>query len=308
MEVRKANLFFLWIIILLIFAQFFLGIGLEHLGIPENYWGLFLEFGVLFIPAIIYLVVTKKPIKETLRLNPINMKSIAIIIIIAIIAQPLMMFLSVFSQLLFHNYVADAVKEMSSLPYVVLMGMMALSPAICEETVMRGVILSGYRKVDIRKAALMNGFLFGIFHLGPQQFLYAFALGAVFVYLVEATNSIFASMLCHFLINGFSTTLAWIVGKFSDNKTEKTTEFSSLDPSVIIGTLVFLFILALIFTSLLVLVIRELDKTNNGRLSDRKLEATSFKENSKITKLMNWPVYVAITIYLIFTTLVLLLQ
>ncbi len=308
MEVRKANLFFLWIIILLIFAQFFMGIVLEYLGIPQNYWGLFLEFGVLFIPAIIYLVVTKKPIKETLRLNPINMKSIAIIIIIAILAQPLMMFLSILSQLLFHNYVADAVKEMSSLPYIVLMGMMALTPAICEETVMRGVILSGYRKVDIKRAALMNGFLFGLFHLGPQQFLYAFALGAVFVYLVEATNSIFASMLCHFLINGFSTTFSWLVTQFSNNKTEKTTEFSSLNPSVIIGTLVFLFILALIFTALLIWVIRELDKANNGRLNERKIEATLLKENSKITKLMNWPVYVTIVLYLLFTVTVQLLQ
>ncbi|MBC8060405.1 MAG: CPBP family intramembrane metalloprotease [Clostridiaceae bacterium] len=304
METRKSNLFFLVIIIILILGQLFLPFLFMLANVPQFLWSTYIEFGVLFIPAILYLVISKKSIKETLRLNPIGIKSILMIIVIGIIAQPLMMFLGTLSQLFFHNQVTDALNELNSLGYFAMIAMVALTPAICEETVMRGVVLSGYRKVDIKKAALMNGFLFGLFHLGPQQFLYAFALGVVFVYLVEITNSIYASMLCHFIVNGLQVTLSWGVFKFGPKTIEKTTEFADMPISTIISTLAVLFIVAALFTPLLVLVVKELDIENGGRLKKRKEAIASARDESIGNKVMNWPVYVTIALYFSFLALV----
>lgn len=308
METKKSNLFFLVIIILLILGEIFLPIIFVHNKVPQYLWTTYIEFGILFIPSILYIVISKKSIKKTLRLNGISIKSILIIIVIGIIAQPLMMFLGTLSQLFFHNYVTDSLKQLNSLGYFTMIALIAITPAICEETVMRGVVLSGYRKVDIKKAALMNGFLFGLFHLGPQQFLYAFALGAVFVYLVEITNSIFASMLCHFVVNGLQTTLSFIVLKFASKATEKTTQFSSMPINSIISTLTILFVGAAIFTPLLIMVVKELEIENGGRLKKREAALLSTGEEFTGNRVMNWPVYATIALYFGFLILVQILS
>jgi hypothetical protein len=80
---------------------------------------------------------------------------------------------------------------------------------------MRGVILGNYKHVSIKKAALMNGLMFGILHLNINQFVYAFVLGVVMAYIVYYTGSIFPSMLLHFCINGISAFASWVVQVFS---------------------------------------------------------------------------------------------
>ena len=298
METKKANSFFLFIMILLIICQLILGIVLKHFNVPTYLWTDFVEYGALLIPSIIYLVVTKRPIKETLKLKLLSVKNILILIVIFFLSVPLMAALGAVSQLFFHNYVSDAMQGMKGLSYFFMMVTIAVTPAICEETLMRGVVLSGYRNVDIRKAAIMNGFLFGLFHLGAQQFFYAFALGIVFVYVVEITGSIFASMICHFLINGFSTTIAWLSMKYIPNYLSKTAEISRNSSSSLITGVIFWCILALIFTPLLVIVIKELDIINGGRLSQRKKMQLIQEKDFNEEKVMSWPVYAIIVLYI----------
>ena len=304
METKQSNLFFLFIFILLILGQIFLPTLFTILKVPQYLWTTFIEFGILFIPSILYIVLSKKSIRKTLRLNPISIKSILLVIVIGIVAQPLMMLLGTLSQLFFHNYVADALNQLNSLGYLTMMAMIAVTPAICEETVMRGVVLSGYRKVDIKKAALLNGLLFGLFHLGPQQFFYAFALGIVFVYLVEVTNSIFSSMLCHFVINGLQTTLSWGAARFVTKAAEKAPAFANLPINSIISTLTVLLLGTAIFTPILVLVVKALDTENGGRLKKRRIDVASAREESIKNKVMNWPVYAIIALYFGFLILV----
>ena len=50
----------------------------------------------------------------------------------------------------------------------------------------------------------MSGLVFGLFHLNINQFCYAFVIGVVFAFLVEATGSIWSSVLAHFAINTYS--------------------------------------------------------------------------------------------------------
>ena len=52
-------------------------------------------------------------------------------------------------------------------------------------------------------AALMSGLLFGCFHLNINQALYAFVMGIVFAYMVEATGSLWSSVIAHFAVNTY---------------------------------------------------------------------------------------------------------
>lgn len=80
----------------------------------------------------------------------------------------------------------------------------ALTPAICEEVFMRGAVLSGHRNVKLWKAAILNGVLFGLFHNNFGQLFYATAFGIILTFVVVLTDSIYPSIIMHFIMNGLS--------------------------------------------------------------------------------------------------------
>ena len=104
------------------------------------------------------------------------------------------MLIGTLSSMFFPNLISKVVFEMNSLPLITKLAVIALTPAICEEITVRGIFLSGYKKVDIKISALMSGLIFGILHMNMQQFFYAFALGVLLAYLVHITN-------CDFFFN-----------------------------------------------------------------------------------------------------------
>ena len=72
----------------------------------------------------------------------------------------------------------------------------------------RGLIFSRYKKIGLDKAVLATGLIFAIAHFSPQQFLYAFFIGALFCVFVHKTQSILASVIPHFIINTSQVILA----------------------------------------------------------------------------------------------------
>ena len=60
-------------------------------------------------------------------------------------------------------------------------------------------------------AILLTGFLFGCMHMNLNQFIYAFALGIYLAFLVEATGSIFSSMIAHFTLNATSVVMSFLL-------------------------------------------------------------------------------------------------
>ena len=103
------------------------------------------------------------------------------------------------------NVIDDTVVEIAD-KYPMVIGVLALAflPAVLEECVYRGVLYNEYRKVNIRKAIVLSGLLFGLTHMNLNQFIYAFLLGMVFSIVVEVTDSILSSMILHLVMNGTS--------------------------------------------------------------------------------------------------------
>ncbi|OPJ55688.1 CPBP family intramembrane glutamic endopeptidase [Clostridium oryzae] len=217
-SVLKANLFALLLVLLQIIAPIFLRPLINILG----YGNVLIsdEYIFLLIPCILFIIINGNSLKKTLSLKKLKFIDIIIVIVIAILCQPIAGFLSELSSIFFKNPVANALEKLSGLSLGFMLFFMAVTPAICEESVTRGVILYGYRRKNIFTAAIVNGLIFGILHLSPQQFLYAFVLGTIFVYLVRITRSIFASMLCHFTFNSIQVVAsrAYMSGISSQSK------------------------------------------------------------------------------------------
>lgn len=174
----------------------------------------FSQVAFLLVPTAIYFIITKKPIKETLKLNKLYITDIICLIAIGILCYPIAGLCANISSIFFENNVQAVVNQLQGVSFATLIGIMALTPAICEEIVMRGVVLSEYKYKNTFKAAVMNGIIFGLMHLSGQQFLYAAVLGFVFAYIVRITGSLFSTMIVHFVFNGFNMTVSYMSTKF----------------------------------------------------------------------------------------------
>lgn len=262
--VFRSNLFALIVILGQIFGSLFLsGFLYQKFSLPQVL--ILSQVIFLVVPVIVYFIVTRQHIKSTLRLNRIALVDIAIIIAIAFLSQPVASFLSALTNAFFRNIVNDLIKNLNQIPYITQLSAIALTPAICEELTMRGVVLAGYKNISNWKAAIMTGLIFGILHLNPQQFLYAFVLGILFAYLVRITNSIFSSMLCHFAFNGIQVTNAYVMTRLKPELLNDTTDFTAMAMGDKITTLLPLLFTAVFFGWIVVLLVKKLEKLNKER-------------------------------------------
>lgn len=305
-KVLKANIYFLSILIIEILGPYALRPIYIALGVSDIRLILLFNHLILFlIPAIIYLLVSKSSIKETLKLNKLHWQDILLIILLAFMVQPVMTFLSLISTFFFNNEVGSFIYEIISTPYILLLGLVALLPSITEEITVRGIVLSGYENKNKYVAAAITGLFFGIFHLDGQQFLYATVLGFIFALVVRITNSIYSSMIMHFIINGTSVTLAKISKIITESLpiSVETTEFSlnNIGSKEKLLLLITYGVIAIIFSVFVFLIIYALEKLKVKR---KVIEGSTVitVEDSK-ENILNIPFILIVIIYIIFMTL-----
>ncbi len=90
-----------------------------------------------------------------------------------------------------------------------VLGILAGLPAICEELLFRGMILSSFRgHLRLPAGILLVGLLFGIMHLLIYRLIPITLAGTLFAYLVWRSRSIFTSMWAHFLFNSTALLLS----------------------------------------------------------------------------------------------------
>lgn len=294
----RSNLFAMILLTLYAVTPAFLVPVFKSAKLPIALYLVLPQVLLLIVPTIIYFIVTKQPIKDTLKLNKISFKTVLIVIVIGLLAQPIAMFLSLITQFVFPNRISQVVASLNDIPFIIRLGVVALTPAICEEITMRGVILSGYKNISIRKSAIMTGLFFGMLHLDGNQLLYAFAIGIIFAYLVRITNSIFSSMICHFTINGTQVAMSELstkLMKLSGQQVETIQQsgLASLSTMQIINTFFLLLTLAIICIGIIVLLMQKLSysykvyRVNNIDYKEEKINV------------INWPVIVSIIIYVV---------
>lgn len=89
------------------------------------------------------------------------------------------------------------------------LGLVALSPAVCEEMLFRGPILRGLRsRLDPAAAVVLTGVLFGLFHLDLYRLIPTTILGIALGHITYRSRSIAPAMLAHFCNNATLIILA----------------------------------------------------------------------------------------------------
>lgn len=258
-------------------------ISIVQLGIVPNLISLIIISQILnfFIPFVAYKIITKQKFTEILLLKPISIKNVILIICISIIIQPSIMLVSAVTSIFSDNNIVIIMQQLTDFPIVLGILAIGVTPAIFEELVFRGVIYNEYKKVNIRKAALVNGLLFGIMHMNLQQFFYATILGVLLTYLIYYTGSIFAPILFHFVINSSQVILGYIAFNAMPNiPIEEVPEAS------IVLSIIYTGVFALLCMPLLIFLFKEFVDENKHNIETPN--HVTLESNDRLYKVNTW--------------------
>jgi sodium transport system permease protein len=111
------------------------------------------------------------------------------------------------------SYLRDLLTATDAQRALWLLFVAAVTPAVCEELVFRGVLLQSLsREERAGRAVLLSAAVFGAFHLSFEtalRFLPTMWIGVLMGWVVWHSRSLFASMLMHFINNAFVVVLLW---------------------------------------------------------------------------------------------------
>ncbi|MDR2167563.1 MAG: CPBP family intramembrane metalloprotease [Clostridiales bacterium] len=230
---NRPNAFMFFLILFSFVGQLILGFALAFYSImrdvaetgylsPNVYdmampgmpiWLLIIISQVVFIgiPCVVYLIMHRGRIREILPLRRLGGKNFLMVTGMSIAIIPAVLLLSMITSTIFGNALEgmmDGLVDEGGLILVLIL--IPILPSIFEEVALRGIVFSGYTRVKIFTAAVVNGLFFGILHMNFNQFSYAFVIGFLMCYFIWYTKSLWAPVLCHFVINGINSLLGYI--------------------------------------------------------------------------------------------------
>ena len=194
---RTINLLYL-IALLLLLSNAFLT------WMPQYVRLIFTQLVFVFLPAYLYLRLTRQPILERVRWRWPDWKVSVLSLLIGMGLYPLSAASAgVLQQLL--GYVHLPTPD-DVIPTTVLMGVLAVvayavMAPLCEEFLFRGVIQPAYERLGPKWAVFFVGFLFIAFHLSLLQGLSIILLALSIGFVNYRTRSLQAAILTHFGAN-----------------------------------------------------------------------------------------------------------
>ncbi len=225
-----------------------------------------LQIGILFFFTIfMFKFLTKTSLKKTFYAFSYQKVSFRIVLI-SIGLGVVVYFLNIFIASFFNSILSligyEFSTSTSSTPTILtlILGLIftAILPAICEENTHRGMLLFGNAKLGLVKNILLTGLMFGLLHMNIEQFFYATMIGIFLNFVLYATDSIYPSIIIHFMNNGIGVTLSYLTqtnvirgGIFS--KINEITSTNAMLGFIIIFVLMLVLVVLLIYLTKLLM-------------------------------------------------------
>ena len=240
--------------------------------------------------CLIFMHISGESPSEFFGFRKVKVSVFFLTILYFILIFPATFVISAMSNLIFGNPLTDTLAN-EPLP------LMAILSVFCapffEELLFRGALFQGFRRSGrVWAPIILTSLLFGLFHGNVTQLIYTSVLGFFMALLVEASGSLWMSMLMHFLFNMPAVII--IAGNrfltqnnsppISEQQTELTAgvvEYNELQPLITAGLITAGIIaagIAVLFIFLAVLVLRKISKIQNREniyLKEREPEAST---------------------------------
>jgi sodium transport system permease protein len=193
--------------VLILLVQFFMTTTLaRHLAKADFVVvALVTQLAAIATPALLMTVMLVRSPRKTLLLRLPPLAALPLVVLLAISLHPVANALQ--SLVLYLYPLSDAVQQsLKELTHTESFGLLllvvAVVPALCEELAFRGFILSGLRHLGhTRRAIALSSLFFALAHTIFQQSLLAFIMGLVIGYLAVQTGSLLPGVLFHMAHN-----------------------------------------------------------------------------------------------------------
>ena len=168
------------------------------------------EWLLLFVPAVLFVLLGRFDVARTLSLRAPTGRALGAGVLVVAGALPFVWLIGWLQSFVLPipwdllEGLEELMTATDTRRLVWLLALLAVTPAICEEVVFRGVLLGGTRTLDPWRMILLNGAVFGAFHLSFEtaiRFLPTATLGALIAWAVWRTGSIWVGALMHFANN-----------------------------------------------------------------------------------------------------------
>lgn len=199
------------------FLQLYAGRWIAVPGLSDTARILLAEVGFIALPPLLFALFARYRLADTFRLRLPGWRDTGLVVLMAPIATlaaysagllAIALVRLAFGTMRISGDIGDIMSR--GLPVAVLT--MGVVPAVCEEWMFRGFFQRGMEGFGERRAVLVSGVLFGLFHFDFQRFAAQTLLGLVIAYVVYRSGSLFGGMLLHFLHNAGSVLLAGLSG------------------------------------------------------------------------------------------------
>ena len=151
----------------------------------------------------------------------------------------------------------------------------AMVPAVCEEILFRGAILSALKPYGKTPSIIISAILFGLMHQNAEQLLYTTVAGILLAWVVYETGSIWCSILIHFFNN--------FIGVFENALSERVNTVYADSVILIFEGLIFLSgVISIAYLLTKKLKNKENGKIFNGGFYKKNLNASDFDGSVKV--------------------------
>lgn len=223
----------------------------------------------------------------------INGKMVGLSLLVAVICLfGLSQLTSVFVEFLelcgYRSVLSDAHPIDEFWKYLICIVTTCITPAICEELLFRGVILSGFKKHGKRLAIVMSALIFMLMHGNAEQTVHQFIIGLVIGYIFIETGNLWIGVLIHFFNNFISVTEVYILNEVAKTLPDvgeisgEVVETSAMNPWL---SLFISLIVALVFAALSIYLIKICFK--KLKAEDEKLNSPAQAEDANATILVD---------------------
>lgn len=268
------------------------------------------QYVFILIPIIVFTIITKPDIKETFRLKPINLSVSVLTVIMAAGAW----FVSIFLTLIvYHIYSvifgrpANPIDDIIPINMYLGMFLIALTPAVCEEALFRGIVLRAYENRGTVKAIIISACLFALIHFSIIRAVGPFIIGILAGYLVVKANSIIPGILTHMTFNGISLCIFYS-SKTMPQQPETLPTVSQYLAMLLIVVFVLLITIACLIAFNYVTSLKNSSSKgyiyrllfgNEGTISKPFNRSIASVKNDLISILTSWPIIIIILIFIL---------
>lgn len=233
---KRINIFFPCLMVFYFLGSLLFSYWVSVNGIYVPYYAsIIISQLMLLLPAGIYIAKFKINVYRCIPYRKIQPLDILLSLAVGYLLVPITLILNFITTLIFKNYATGSISELTLYPFFVQVLLIAVIPALTEEFIFRGLFYHSYRRNGIVGAAIFSAIVFGVAHFNVNQFCYATVMGVVFAYLVEATGSMWSSMLAHFAFNTYSITMTKIFQVFRIKAENVSISIVSLVGMAVVG-------------------------------------------------------------------------